>query len=96
LPRLLGHSCAGAGVRATTNSAALYGRLPYEERGQGALIPGTGFGADSWGEFGDMLAARRRVIAYARRGFTPAVPEPAEDMRVHAADAGGPSETRNR
>jgi pimeloyl-ACP methyl ester carboxylesterase len=27
------------------------------------------------------------VIAYERRGFTPAAPEPAEDMRVHAADA---------
>ena len=51
------------------------------------LIPGTGFGVQSWGEFGDMLAARRRVIAYERRGFTSAAPEEAEDMRVHAADA---------
>jgi pimeloyl-ACP methyl ester carboxylesterase len=51
------------------------------------LIPGTGFGADSWGGFGDLLAERRRVIAYDRRGFTPAAPEPAEDMRVNAEDA---------
>jgi pimeloyl-ACP methyl ester carboxylesterase len=51
------------------------------------LIPGTGFGADSWGEFGDLLAARRRVIAYQRRGFTSAAPEPATDMRAHADDA---------
>src|SRR5919106_6696354 len=66
------------------------GRLPYEERGQGGpvlLIPGIGFGAGSWEEFGDLLAARRRVIAYERRGFTPAAPEPAEDMRVNADDA---------
>jgi 3-oxoadipate enol-lactonase len=27
------------------------------------------------------------VIAYERRGFTPAAPEQAEDMRIHAADA---------
>jgi pimeloyl-ACP methyl ester carboxylesterase len=41
----------------------------------------------SWGEFRDLLAARRRVIAYDRRGFTAAAPEPAEDMKVNAADA---------
>jgi pimeloyl-ACP methyl ester carboxylesterase len=51
------------------------------------LVPGTGFGADSWGEFADLLAARRKVIAYDRRGFAEAAPEPAEDMRVNANDA---------
>jgi pimeloyl-ACP methyl ester carboxylesterase len=64
--------------------------LPFEERGGGEpvlLIPGTGFGPRSWGEFGDLLAARRRVITYDRRGFTPAAPEPAEDMRMNADDA---------
>jgi 3-oxoadipate enol-lactonase len=64
--------------------------LPYEERGSGEpvlLVPGTGFGPASWGEFGDLVAQRRRVIAYDRRGFTAAAPEPAENMREHAADA---------
>ncbi len=64
--------------------------LPFEARGEGdpvLLIPGTGFGAGTWGEFGDLLAQRRRVIAYDRRGFTTAAPEPAPDMRVHAGDA---------
>jgi pimeloyl-ACP methyl ester carboxylesterase len=64
--------------------------LPYEERGSGApvlLVPGTGFSPPSWGEFGELLAARRRAIAYERRGFTSAAPEEAEDMRVHAEDA---------
>jgi pimeloyl-ACP methyl ester carboxylesterase len=51
------------------------------------LIPGTGFGARTWGEFGDLLAECRRVIVYDRRGFTAAAPEPAEDMRVNADDA---------
>jgi pimeloyl-ACP methyl ester carboxylesterase len=51
------------------------------------LVPGTGFGPANWGEFGDQLASRRRTIAYGRRGFTSAAPEPAEDMRVHASDA---------
>jgi hypothetical protein len=40
--------------------------LPYEERGSGEpvlLVPGTAFGPASWGQFGDLLAARRRVIA---------------------------------
>jgi pimeloyl-ACP methyl ester carboxylesterase len=50
-------------------------------------VPGTAFGPASWGEFGDLLAARRRVLAYERRGFTLAAPEEAEDMRVHAEDA---------
>jgi pimeloyl-ACP methyl ester carboxylesterase len=64
--------------------------LPFEARGEGdavLLIPGTGFGADTWGEFGNLLVQRRRVIAYDRRGFTSAAPEPAADMRVHAEDA---------
>ena len=64
--------------------------LPYEERGSGdpvMLVPGTGFGPASWGEFADLLSARRRVIAYERRGFGSAAPEEAKDMRVHAADA---------
>jgi 3-oxoadipate enol-lactonase len=64
--------------------------LPYEEHGEGPpvlLVPGTGFGARTWGAFGDQLAARRRVIAYGRRGFTEAAPEPAESIRVHADDA---------
>jgi pimeloyl-ACP methyl ester carboxylesterase len=72
------------------SASAAHGRLPYQERGQGApvlLIPGTGFGAGSWGEFGDLLAVRCRVIAYDRRGFTPAAPAPAADMRRNAADA---------
>jgi 3-oxoadipate enol-lactonase len=51
------------------------------------LIPGSGFGAGTWGEFAGQLAARRRVIAYDRRGFTKAAPEPAADMRVNADDA---------
>jgi pimeloyl-ACP methyl ester carboxylesterase len=66
------------------------GVLPYEERGEGTptlLVPGTGFGVNSWGEFSDLLATRRRVIAYERRGFTSAAPSPAEGMTVHAADA---------
>jgi hypothetical protein len=42
---------------------------------------------ESWDRFADQLAARRRVIGYARRGFTAAALEPAEDMRVHAEDA---------
>jgi pimeloyl-ACP methyl ester carboxylesterase len=48
------------------------GELPHEERGSGEpllLVPGTGFGPTSWGDFGDLLAARRRLIAYERRGF---------------------------
>jgi pimeloyl-ACP methyl ester carboxylesterase len=64
--------------------------LRYEEHGNGEpalLVPGTGFGADTWGEFGELLAARRRVIAYGRRGFTAAAPDPAESMRVHGDDA---------
>jgi pimeloyl-ACP methyl ester carboxylesterase len=64
--------------------------LPFETRGEGApvlLIPGTGFGAASWGAFGDLLAQHRRMIAYDRRGFTSAALEPAPDMRVHAEDA---------
>jgi pimeloyl-ACP methyl ester carboxylesterase len=69
----------------------MHGRLlQYEERGRGPavlLVPGTGFGARTWGAFGDQLAARRRVIAYGRRGFTEAAPEPAESIRVHADDA---------
>jgi pimeloyl-ACP methyl ester carboxylesterase len=51
------------------------------------LIPGTGFGAGTWGRFGELVATRGRAIAYGRRGFTPAAPEPAEDMRVHGDDA---------
>jgi pimeloyl-ACP methyl ester carboxylesterase len=49
------------------------GGLAYEERGEGEpvlLVPGTGFGARTWGAFGGLLATRRRVIAYDRRGFT--------------------------
>jgi 3-oxoadipate enol-lactonase len=87
---VFGRSCAGAGGSATTASGAHYGQLPYEERGRGApvlLIPGTGFGTASWGDLGELLVASRRVIGYERRGFTPAAPESAEDMRVHAADA---------
>jgi pimeloyl-ACP methyl ester carboxylesterase len=64
--------------------------LPYEERGSGEpvlLVPGTAFSPASWGEFGDQLSQRRRVIAYERRGFSAAAPEQAEDMRVHAEDA---------
>jgi pimeloyl-ACP methyl ester carboxylesterase len=64
--------------------------LPFEARGEGdpvLLIPGTGFGADNWGEFGDLLAQRRRVIAYDRRGFTSAASELAPDMRAHAEGA---------
>jgi pimeloyl-ACP methyl ester carboxylesterase len=85
-----GHSCASAGVSTTTDSGAHDRQLPYEERGRSEpvlIIPGTGFGTASWGDFGELLAARRRVIIYERRGFTPATPEPAEDMRAHAADA---------
>jgi pimeloyl-ACP methyl ester carboxylesterase len=83
-------ACAGAVGSTTTDSAADHGQLPFAERGQGAavlLVPGTGFGAGSWGEFGDLLAARRRLISYDRRGFTSAAPEPAADMRVNAEDA---------
>jgi len=64
--------------------------LPYEERGRGGpvlLVPGTGFGPSSWGEFADLLSERHRVIAYERRGFTSAAPQEADDMRVHANDA---------
>jgi pimeloyl-ACP methyl ester carboxylesterase len=73
-----------------TTSASERLALPFSERAKGRatlLVPGTGFGRESWGEFGDQLADRRRVIAYERRGFTAAAPEPAEDMRVHAKDA---------
>jgi 3-oxoadipate enol-lactonase len=65
-------------------------QLAYQERGNGEpvlLIPGTGFGAHTWGEFGELLTTRRRVIAYDRRGFSAAAPEPAESVRVHAGDA---------
>jgi pimeloyl-ACP methyl ester carboxylesterase len=65
-------------------------RLAFEARGEGdpvLLVPGTGFGAGAWGEFGERLAARRRVISYDRRGFTVAAPQPAESMRAHADDA---------
>jgi pimeloyl-ACP methyl ester carboxylesterase len=64
--------------------------LPFEKYGEGEpvlLVPGTGFGAHTWGVFGESLAQRRRVIAYDRRGFTAAAPEPAESARVHANDA---------
>jgi pimeloyl-ACP methyl ester carboxylesterase len=72
------------------SARAAHVELPFDARGEGRpvlLIPGTGFGADSWSEFGDLLAARRRVIAYGRRGFTSAAPEPAPDMHTHADDA---------
>ncbi|MQA76511.1 MAG: alpha/beta fold hydrolase [Solirubrobacterales bacterium] len=68
----------------------MHTELPYEERGSGEpvpLVPGTAFGPASWGEFGELLARRRRAIAYGRRGFSGAAPEEAEDMRVHAEDA---------
>jgi pimeloyl-ACP methyl ester carboxylesterase len=87
---VLGRSLAGGGVSATSNSEANNGELPYEEHGQGGptlLVTGSGFGPKSWGELGNLLAARRRVISYDRRGFTPAAPEPAEHMRVNAYDA---------
>jgi pimeloyl-ACP methyl ester carboxylesterase len=77
-------------VSATRASTVASPELPFSERGEGQpvlLIPGTGFGIDSWGEFGTQLATRRRVIAYVRRGFTSAAPEPANDMTVHGADA---------
>jgi pimeloyl-ACP methyl ester carboxylesterase len=77
-------------VGATGDNARQRGELSYEERGRGEpvlLIPGTSFGGASWGEFGDLLRGRRRVIVYERRGFTAAAPEPVEDMRVHAEDA---------
>jgi pimeloyl-ACP methyl ester carboxylesterase len=64
--------------------------LPYDERGSGEsvlLVPGTAFGPASWGEFGELLARRHRVIVYERRGFSSAAPEGAEDVRVHAEDA---------
>jgi pimeloyl-ACP methyl ester carboxylesterase len=77
-------------VGGATTSAAERSELPFSERGEGEptlLVPGTGFGVDSWGEFGDLLAARRRVIVYERRGFSAAAPQPAEDMGVHSDDA---------
>jgi pimeloyl-ACP methyl ester carboxylesterase len=64
--------------------------LRYTERGEGEpvlLIPGTGFVVAAWGGFGESLAARRRVVAYERRGFSDASPDPAESIRVHADDA---------
>jgi pimeloyl-ACP methyl ester carboxylesterase len=87
---VLGRSFAGAVVNATSSSGADIVKLPYEEHGRGEptlLITGSGFAPSSWGEFGDLLAARRRVISYNRRGFTRAAPEPAEHMRVNADDA---------
>lgn len=85
-----GRSFGGDGGRTTTAKSPPREELPYAERGGGAptlLIPGTGFGAETWGEFEDLLAQRRRVITYDRRGFTDVAPEPAENMREHAADA---------
>jgi pimeloyl-ACP methyl ester carboxylesterase len=64
--------------------------LPYEARGRGEpvlLIQGTGFGSGMWGELGDLLSARRRVIAYDRRGFTAVAAQYPKDMRVNADDA---------
>ncbi len=87
---MLGRSFAGGGVSATSSSEDDNAQLPYEEHGHGGptlLVTGSGFGPDSWGEFGNLLAARRRVVSYDRRGFTPAAPEPAEHMRVNADDA---------
>jgi 3-oxoadipate enol-lactonase len=87
---VLGRSLAGGGVSTTSGSGADNGQLPYEEHGQGEptlLITGSGFGPRSWGEFGDLLAVRRRVISYGRRGFTAAAPGPAEHMRINADDA---------
>ena len=85
-----GRSSVGVGVSATSSSGSDSRQLPYEELGQGEptlLVTGSGFGPRSWGEFGRLLAARRRVISYDRRGFTPAAPEPAKHMRVNAHDA---------
>ncbi len=64
--------------------------LPHDETGSGApllLVPGTGFGRNTWGRFRELAATRFRVIAYDRRGFTPASPDPAPSMRVNADDA---------
>jgi hypothetical protein len=44
-------------------------------------LRGTGFGTASWGEFGNLLATRRRVITYRRRKFTPPAPAPCHRAR---------------
>ena len=50
-------------------------------------MPGTGFGRNTWRRFRELAATRLRVIAYDRRGFTQAAPDPAPSMRVNADDA---------
>jgi pimeloyl-ACP methyl ester carboxylesterase len=65
--------------------------LPFTAHGAGdpvLLIPDTGFPASAWDRFGHLPAAHHRVISYERRGFTPSAPQPADNIRAHAADAG--------
>jgi len=64
--------------------------LPHDEIGTGdalLLVPGTGFDRTTWGRFGELAAARFRVITYDRRGFTEAAPAPAANMEANADDA---------
>jgi pimeloyl-ACP methyl ester carboxylesterase len=71
---------------AAVNGTELY----FHERGAGApllLVHGTQPDADAWGQLPDLLAARHRVIAYDRRGFSRSRLAPNTDYRVHAADA---------
>jgi pimeloyl-ACP methyl ester carboxylesterase len=71
---------------ARVNGVELY----FHERGDGSpllLIHGTQPDADAWGQLPELLAARHRVVAYDRRGFSRSRHAPITDYVVHAADA---------
>jgi pimeloyl-ACP methyl ester carboxylesterase len=71
---------------AAVNGTELY----FHEQGSGSpllLIHGTQPDADAWGSLPDLLAARHRVVAYDRRGFSRSRRAPSTDYHVHAADA---------
>jgi pimeloyl-ACP methyl ester carboxylesterase len=66
------------------------GGLYREVSGSGdpiLLIHGNGANTRIWGRSTADLAATHRVIAYDRRGFGRSAGPPAENMRVHVADA---------
>lgn len=51
------------------------------------LIHGTGANADIWGHALALIAAKHRVIAYDRRGFSRSLANPVRDWSLHYSDA---------
>ncbi len=64
--------------------------LHFTEQGRGTpivFIHGTGANADVWGDLLHNLAARHRVIAYDRRGFSRSRSEALPDWQAHYSEA---------